>query len=174
MARRMPQKACSEAWAALNQGKEAHPNKTTHRNTPWLIHIGDRDRGGGPNLRRKLEGGGVKILNFRGSRNLTLPYRDSIDNPQFGGQKSKLSKGNFRGELPRFDPALSRSLNINNSPGMFSCIHAGANTSAACIRTEMNAQEFGNMWKILPQKCFQHVFCVRASANTGLHVVAPK
>ena len=44
--------------------------------------------------------GGVKILKFWGSRNLTLFYRDSIENPQFGGQKSKLSKENFRGEFP--------------------------------------------------------------------------
>ena len=44
--------------------------------------------------------GGVKIFNFRGSLNLTPFYRDSIENPQFGGQKSKLSKDNFRGEFP--------------------------------------------------------------------------
>ena len=37
---------------------------------------------------------------FRGSRNLTLFYRDSKENPQFGGQKSKLCKDNFRGEFP--------------------------------------------------------------------------
>ena len=59
--------------------------------------FGDWDRGGGksPKIR-----GGVKILNFRGSRNLTLFYRDSIENPQFGGQKPKLSKDNFLGEFP--------------------------------------------------------------------------
>ena len=44
--------------------------------------------------------GGVKILNFRGSLNLAPFYRDSIENPQFGGQKFKLSKDNFRGEFP--------------------------------------------------------------------------
>ena len=43
---------------------------------------------------------GVKILNFRGSRNLTLFYRNSKETPQFGSQKSKLSKDNFRGEFP--------------------------------------------------------------------------
>ena len=48
----------------------------------------------------EIRGGGVKILSFRGSRNLTLFYRDSVENPQFGGQKSKLSKDNFRGEFP--------------------------------------------------------------------------
>ena len=41
----------------------------------------------------------MKILNFRGSLNLTPFYRDSIENPQFGSQKSKLSKDNFRGEF---------------------------------------------------------------------------
>ena len=44
--------------------------------------------------------GGVKILNFGGSLNLTPVYRDSIENPQFGGQNCKLSKDNFRGEFP--------------------------------------------------------------------------
>ena len=44
--------------------------------------------------------GGVKILNFQGPLNLTLFYRDSIDIRQFGGQKSKFSRGNFRGEFP--------------------------------------------------------------------------
>ena len=42
---------------------------------------------------------GVKILDFRGSLTLTLFYRDSIENPQFGSQKSKLSKDNFRAEF---------------------------------------------------------------------------
>ena len=59
--------------------------------------------------------GGVKILNFGGSLNLALFYRDSTENPQFGGQTSKLSKDNFRGEFPpplafgTFWPPLSRS-----------------------------------------------------------------
>ena len=53
---------------------------------------------GGSNL-RKLEAG-VKILIFGGFRNLTLFYRDSIENRQFGGQKSKLCKDNFRGKSP--------------------------------------------------------------------------
>ena len=44
--------------------------------------------------------GGVKILNFQGPLNLTLSYRDSIENRQFRGQSSKSSRGNFRGELP--------------------------------------------------------------------------
>ena len=59
--------------------------------------VGDRDRGGS-NL-RKLEGG-VKILNFQGPLKLTPFYRDSIENRQFRGQKSKFSRGNFRGEFP--------------------------------------------------------------------------
>ena len=34
---------------------------------------------------------------------------------------------------------LARNQYINNSPGIFSCIRAGANTSAACIPTKMNS-----------------------------------
>ena len=44
--------------------------------------------------------GGVKILNFQGPLKLTPFYRDSIENRQFRGQKSKFSRGNFRGEFP--------------------------------------------------------------------------
>ena len=33
---------------------------------------------------------------------------------------------------------LARNQYINNSPGIFSCIRPGANTCAACIRTEIN------------------------------------
>ena len=44
--------------------------------------VGDRDRG----VKSPKISGGVKILNFRGSLNLTPFYRDSIENPQFGGQ----------------------------------------------------------------------------------------
>ena len=44
--------------------------------------------------------GGVKILNFQGPLKLTPFYRTSKENCQFGGQKSKSSRGNFRGELP--------------------------------------------------------------------------
>ena len=72
------------------------------RNASFIMFeqlVGDRDRGGVKSP--KIRGGGeVKILNFRGSRNLTLFYRVSIENPQFGGQKSKLCKDNFRGEFP--------------------------------------------------------------------------
>ena len=66
--------------------------------------IGDRDGGvKSPKIR-----GGVKILNLRGSLNLALFFRDSIENRQFGGQKSKFSKNNFRGALA-FGIPLSRS-----------------------------------------------------------------
>ena len=44
--------------------------------------------------------GGVKILNFQGTLKLTPFYRDSIENRQFGVQKSKSSRGNFRGDFP--------------------------------------------------------------------------
>ena len=47
----------------------------------------------------KIRGGG-EILNFRGPLKLTPFYIDSIENRQFGGQKSKSSRGNFRGEFP--------------------------------------------------------------------------
>ena len=56
--------------------------------------------GGGVQICENWRGGG-KILNFRGVRNLTLFYRDSRENAQFAGQKSKLSKDNFQGESPR-------------------------------------------------------------------------
>ena len=42
----------------------------------------------------------MKILNFQGPLKLTPFYRDSIENRQFRGQKSKSSRGNFRGEFP--------------------------------------------------------------------------
>ena len=44
--------------------------------------------------------GGVKILNFQGPLSMTLFYRDSLENRQFGGQKSKFSRGNSWGEFP--------------------------------------------------------------------------
>ena len=75
--------------------------------------FGDWDRGGS-NL-RNLEGGGVKILNLQGPLKLTPFYRDSIEDCQFGGEKSKSSRGNFRGEFPpplafaTFCSPLSRS-----------------------------------------------------------------
>ena len=69
--------------------------------------LGDRDRGGS-NL-RKLEGG--ENFEFRGAPKIDpLRHRDSIEKCQFGGQKSKCSRGSFRGKFPplqrsvRFDP----------------------------------------------------------------------
>ena len=49
--------------------------------------------------------GGVKTGNFQGSRDLTPFYNDSIETPYFGGQKSKLSRENFRGEFPPSTPS---------------------------------------------------------------------
>ena len=41
---------------------------------------------------------------------------------------------------------------INNSPGAFSCISAGANTGATCIRIEMKSiKNLANMRKMIPQ-----------------------
>ena len=62
------------------------------------LRFGDR---GSPKIR-----GGVKPSNFQRPLKLTPSYRDSLENPQFGGQKSKLSRGNFRGE---FRPPLTFS-----------------------------------------------------------------
>ena len=45
--------------------------------------------------------------------------------------------------------------NINNSPGIFSCIRAGANTGATCIRPEIiSLKNLANMQKMTPQKYF--------------------
>ena len=60
---------------------------------------------------------------------------------------------------------LAQNQYINNSPGVFSCIRAGANTGAACIRTELiPLRIWQNTREIPPQKYFS---CIRASANTG-------
>ena len=62
-------------------------------------------------------------------------------------------------------PPLSLTQYINNSPGVFSCIRAGANTGAACIRTEMNSLEnLANMRKMIPQKYFPVFARVRIQA----------
>ena len=50
---------------------------------------------------------------------------------------------------------LARNQYINNSPGIFSCIRAGANTGATCICTEMNSlKNLANMRKMIPQEYF--------------------
>ena len=47
---------------------------------------------------------------------------------------------------------LARNQYINNLPGIFSCIRAGAN-GATCIRTEMKSlKNLANMRKMIPQK----------------------
>ena len=66
--------------------------------------------------------------------------------------------------LPAHIP-LARNQYINNSPGIFSCIRAGANTGAACIPTEMNSlPNMGNIRKIAPQKYFPVFARVRIQA----------
>ena len=57
------------------------------------VKLGDRDRGGVKSP--KIRGGGENF-EFSGPPF----YRDSIENRQFRGQKSKSSRGNFRGEFP--------------------------------------------------------------------------
>ena len=60
---------------------------------------------------------------------------------------------------------LARNQYINNSPGIFSCIRAGANTGATCIRTEMNSfKNLANMRKMIPQKYFPVFARVRIQA----------
>ena len=50
---------------------------------------------------------------------------------------------------------MARNQYINNSPGVYSCIRAGANTGSACICTGMNStKNLENMRKIIPQICF--------------------
>ena len=68
-----------------------------NRNLSWGFPLLETGIGG---VKSSKIRGGVKILNFQGPLNLTLSYRDSIENRQFGGQKSKFSRGNFRGEFP--------------------------------------------------------------------------
>ena len=84
---------------------------------------------------------------------------------------------------------LARNQYINNSPGIFSCIRAGADTCAACICTEINSPK--NLFYVLaPGMCeYRHYintegrgqsantyfknssskifFCIRTHANTG-------
>ena len=50
---------------------------------------------------------------------------------------------------------LARNQYINNSPGIFSCIRAGANTGATCIRPEIiSLKNLANMQKMTPQNIF--------------------
>ena len=50
---------------------------------------------------------------------------------------------------------LARNQCINNSPGIFSCIRAGVNTGATCIRTDKNSlKNLASMRKIIPQTYF--------------------
>ena len=70
------------------------------------------------------------------------------------------------------DYPLARNQYINNSPGIFSCIRAGANTGATCIRTEMKSlKNLPNMRKMIPQKYFPVFARVRIQAP---HVFAQK
>ena len=61
---------------------------------------------------------------------------------------------------------------INNSPGVVSCIRAGANTGATCIRTEMiPLKNLANMRKMIPQIYFPVLAQVQIQAP---HVFAQK
>ena len=83
---------------------------------------------------------------------------------------------------------LARNQYINNSPGIFSCIRAGADTCAACICTEINSPKY--FYVLAPGMCeYRHYIntegrgqsantyfknnsskifsCIRTHANTG-------
>ena len=60
---------------------------------------------------------------------------------------------------------LARNQYINNSPEIFSCIRAGANTGATCIRPEITSlKNLANMQKMTPQKYFPVFARVRIQA----------
>ena len=68
-----------------------------HKSTTIVVEVPTGDRGrGGSNLR------GGEHFEFPGQGLLKLtPFcRDSLENRQFGAQKSKSSRGNFQGEFP--------------------------------------------------------------------------
>ena len=78
-----------------------------------------------------------------------------------------MSKEHVNGLYP-----LARNQYINNSPGIFSCIRAGANTGATCIRPEIiSLRNLANMQKMTPQKYFPVFARVRIQAP---HVFAEK
>ena len=67
---------------------------------------------------------------------------------------------------------LARNQYINNSPEIFSCIRAGANTGATCIRPKIiSLKNLANMQKMTPQKYFPVFARVRIQAP---HVFAKK
>ena len=67
---------------------------------------------------------------------------------------------------------LARNQYINNSPGIFSCIRAAANTGATCIRPEtISLKNLANMQKMTPQKYLPVFARVRIQAP---HVFAEK
>ena len=66
---------------------------------------------------------------------------------------------------PRTNYPLARNQYMNNSPGVFSCIRAGVNTGATCIRTEMKSlKNLANMRRMIPQKYFPVFARVRIQA----------
>ena len=67
---------------------------------------------------------------------------------------------------------LARNQYIKNSPEIFSCIRAVANTGATCIRPEIiSLKNLANMQKMIPQKYFPVFAQVRIQAS---HVFAKK
>ena len=73
----------------------AYPLREHLNSVQGMVSGGYCERVKSPKIR-----GGVKILNVRGSRNLTLFYRDSIENAQFGGQSPSFRGTTFGASSP--------------------------------------------------------------------------
>ena len=96
-----------------------------------------------------------QILRHGGSLyRISLASRDGVGN----GKVMELcsAKCMFQGVCGGFlQYPLARNQYINNSPRIFFCIRAGANTGATCIRPEIiSLKNFANMQKMTPQKYF--------------------
>ena len=59
--------------------------------------------------------------------------------------------------FPKELPPDTKPIHTSFARNVFSCVCAGANTGATCIRSEMNfLKSLANMRKMIPQKCFLH------------------
>ena len=74
-------------------------------------------------------------------------------------------KKNFKMTMTMCVVPLARNRYINDLPGIFSCMRAGASTGATCIRTEMNSlHNLATIRKMIPQKYFPVFAAVRIQA----------
>ena len=93
------------------------------------------------------------------------------DVTSLGSSTEDMPGPNLKRTLER-DYPLARNQYINNSPGIFSCICAGKNTGATCIRPELiSLKNLANVQKMTPQKYFPVFARVRIQAP---HVFAKK